>query len=85
MFWSLDTLDWKKKNAKKVEKYILKYVSDGEIILMHDIHETSVEAAESVIPQLIKKGYQLVTVSEMAKARGATLKDGTKYFEFYPD
>lgn len=85
VFWSLDTLDWKKKNAKKVEKYILKYVSDGEIVLMHDIHKTSVEAVESVIPKLINKGYQLVTVSEMAKARGITMKDGVKYFDFYPE
>ena len=85
VFWSLDTLDWKKKDAKKVEKYVLKYVEDGEIVLMHDIHKTTVEAAEKLIPQLVKKGYQLVTVSEMAKARGVTLKDGTKYFEFYPD
>lgn len=84
ILWSMDTLDWKKKDAKKVRNYIKKYVEDGEIILVHDIHKTTVDAMEKVIPELIKKGYQLVTVSELAKARGTTLKAGTKYFSFYP-
>lgn len=84
ILWSMDTLDWKKKDAKKVRNYIMKYVEDGEIILVHDIHKTTVDAMEKVIPELIKKGYQLVTVSELAGARGTDLQAGTKYFSFYP-
>ena len=42
-------------------------VSDGSIILLHDIHEDSVKAMKSVIPELLEKGYQLVTVSDLYK------------------
>ena len=63
--WSLDTLDWKNKDADKVYKTIMKDVKDGDIILCHDLHETTVDAMERVIPDLIAKGYQLVTVSEL--------------------
>ena len=50
---------------------------------MHDIHEQSVEAAIQLIPALQEKGYKLVTVSEMAKARGVKLENGEKYFGFW--
>ncbi len=85
VLWSMDTLDWKRKDAKKIANYVLKHVEDGEIVLLHDIHKETVEAVEIMLPKLIKKGYQIVTVSEMAYARGVTLKDGEKYFEFYPE
>lgn len=84
IMWSMDTLDWKRKNAKKISKYVLKHVEDGEIILLHDIHKETVDAVRIMLPKLIKKGYQIVTVSEMARARGVVLKDGQKYFSFYP-
>ena len=45
-------------------------VQDGDIILMHDLYEQSVIAAETLIPELTRRGYQLVTVSEMAELRG---------------
>ncbi|MFQ7552536.1 MAG: hypothetical protein ACLRMZ_22350 [Blautia marasmi] len=48
--------------------------SDGQIILMHDIFKESVDAAEIFILQLLQEGYQLVTVSELAVAKGITLK-----------
>lgn len=63
--WSLDTLDWKNKNADMVYKAIMEDVKDGAIILCHDLHGTTVEAMERVIPDLIEQGYQLVTVSEL--------------------
>ena len=51
---------------------------------MHDIFSTSVDAAEKLIPRLIKKGYKLVTVSELAAERGISLEAGTAYGSFYP-
>ena len=84
IYWSVDTLDWKTKSKEETVKSVLSEARDGSIILMHDIHEWSVEAAIEVIPQLIEKGYQLVTVSELAAARGITLKPGVTYFNFYP-
>lgn len=82
IMWSIDTLDWKTRNVESTIKSVNK-ATDGDIILMHDIHKTSVEAAIKLIPQMIEKGYQLVTVSEMAEARGIELEDGGVYFSFY--
>lgn len=82
IMWSVDTLDWKTKNVESTVKSV-NSATDGDIVLMHDIHKTSIEAAIQVIPQLIEKGYQLVTVSEMAEARGVKLENGGVYFSFY--
>ncbi len=81
--WSVDTLDWEVKDTEAVKNYILNMAKDGEIILLHDIHETTVQAVLQVIPELVNRGYQLVTVSEMAAARGVTLENGQKYYSFY--
>lgn len=83
VMWSVDTRDWELKNTELVKNYVLDTVKDGEIILLHDIHETTVQAMLQVIPELVNRGYQLVTVSEMAVARGVTLENGQKYYSFY--
>lgn len=83
MLWSVDTLDWQLKDAELIRNYVLNTVKDGDIVLMHDIYEATVQATIELIPLLQKKGYQLVTVSEMAKARGITLENGAKYYNFY--
>lgn len=83
IFWSVDTTDWERQNAKSIAEYVLKTVQDGDIVLMHDIHEYTVEAALMLIPELAERGYQFVTVSEMAEVHGAKLQDGVKYFNFY--
>ena len=72
--WSVDTLDWKTKSKKETVKSIMNSAKDGQIILMHDIHSWSVDAAIEAIPKLQKKGYQIVSVSEMAEAKGVKLK-----------
>ncbi len=56
--------------------------SKNIIILLHDIHTETVDAAIRLIPMLEDEGYQLVTVSEMAAAKGVELKDGGKYTDF---
>lgn len=84
IYWSIDTLDWKTRSKKQTVKEVMKNVQDGDIVLMHDIHTWSVDAAIEIIPKLIKKGYQLVTVSEMAQARGVELENGKTYFDFRP-
>lgn len=80
--WSVDTLDWETKNAVQVRDYVLSTVQDGDIVLLHDIHETTVQAMMEVIPKLIEQGYQLVTVSEFAAARGIELENGQIYGNF---
>lgn len=82
IMWSLDTMDWKTKDTKKTYDTVLNEAKDGDIILMHDIHSSSIDAALQLIPKLTEKGFQLVTISEMAQARGIPLENGVKYFRF---
>ena len=73
--WSLDTEDWKLMDADADYDAVMNGdLTDGSIILMHDIHQPSVQAAIRFIPELIAKGYKLVTVSEMAEAKNVDLQ-----------
>lgn len=81
--WSLDTEDWKTKNADDTYKMVMKAV-DGDVVLLHDIHEYNINAVERFVPDLIAEGYQLVTVSEMYEARGETLDPGTIHYRTDP-
>lgn len=83
VMWSVDTTDWQSKDASAVANHVLNVAKDGDIVLMHDIYEPTVEAVKIMIPILQERGYQIVTVSEMAKMRGVTLENGEKYFNFY--
>lgn len=82
ILWNIDTLDWKTRNAQKTIDTVMDNVGDGDIILLHDIHTESVDATLELIPKLEEAGYQLVTVSELAAAKGVELKDGGKYTDF---
>jgi peptidoglycan/xylan/chitin deacetylase (PgdA/CDA1 family) len=77
--WNVDTLDWKTKNADAVYNAIMKDAANKSIILCHDLHGTTVEAMDRVIPALLAKGYQLVTVSELMQYSGKTLQPGVLY------
>lgn len=83
ILWSIDTLDWKTRNAQSSIDMVMNDVQDGDVILMHDIHTESIDAALVLIPKLEEAGYQLVTVSEMAKAKGVALQNGEKYVDFW--
>lgn len=85
IYWSLDTEDWKNTgNSQATVDAVLGNVKAGDIILMHDLYAATVNAAEVLIPALISRGYQLVTVSEMARYRWNTaLETGRTYFHFY--
>ncbi len=84
ILWSVDTLDWKYRDSNYVYNHVMSHLSDGAIILMHDIHPTTATAAERIIPELKKKGYQLVTVSELAQYRKVDLKSGERYSQMRP-
>lgn len=79
VLWSLDTLDWKTRDAGKVFRKVRKKVSDGDIILMHDIHAETAEAITKVVPWLQKEGYDILTVSELMARKGKTMEAGKAY------
>lgn len=81
--WNVDSLDWKYRNKELILKEIDKYGDlNGKIILMHSIHPATAEAFEELVPKLLDMGYQLVTISEMAKYRNYTLETGTVFYQF---
>ena len=84
VMWSIDTRDWQHRDAEKTVETVLSQVTDGDIILMHDIYPSTADAAAVLIPALTERGYQLVTVSELAMYRGGMLP-GHKYSKFRPE
>lgn len=67
ILWSIDTLDWETRDASKTYKKVKKKVSEegGDILLFHDVYDETATAIEKIVPWLIKKGYKLLTVSEL--------------------
>lgn len=81
--WDIDSLDWQSKDANSIIRQIRRYNDyDGRIILMHSIYTSTAEALDTIIPELLSKGYQLVTISEMVKYKNITLQTGNIYLNF---
>lgn len=65
VFWSVDTLDWKYQDSSAVLRHIEKNAGKHQVILLHDVFETSVDAALAAIDTLTNQGYTFVTVDEL--------------------
>lgn len=83
IMWGIDTLDWKTLDPVQTVENTMSAVKDGSIVLMHDIHAETVTAVESLLPQLIEAGYQLVTVDELLQAKGVEVYNGQRVFSAY--
>ena len=77
--WSVDTEDWKSKDADKIVDIIYRQVSDGDIILLHDRYQNTVDAVLRAVPHLQEQGYVFVTVAELLALRGVTPEPGVTY------
>ncbi|MCL1914675.1 MAG: polysaccharide deacetylase family protein [Eubacteriaceae bacterium] len=77
--WSVDPRDWQTRNAEMVYNEIMRSIVDGSIILCHDLHSTTADAMERVIPELLRQGYQLVTVSELLGEALPVIEPGVVY------
>lgn len=82
VLWSVDPLDWKYRNAATVRSNVVSATRDGSIILMHDIHATTVDAVAGIIDDLRAQGYEFLTVSELAAAKDQPLLTGWAYYSF---
>ena len=92
--WSIDTEDWKYKDAShkdrseaqrnadldKISKRVIEKADKGDIILMHDIYGFTADLCEIIIPGLVEKGFRIVSVSEMYEAYGKSLDAGKVYY-----
>ena len=79
IMWSLDTMDWDHENPAEIVPNILK-AKEGDIILMHDLKSSSVEAALQAIDIMKADGYEFVTISELAAIRDCPLYGGSVYY-----
>lgn len=66
ILWNLDTLDWKTKDAAETRRRAVEGARPGSVVLMHDIHATTVDAVPGIIDDLRAQGYVLVTVDLLA-------------------
>lgn len=84
LHWSVDPRDWYRDNRDPDIIYynIMQRVTEGSIILLHDIHPTTAEAMIRVIPRLIEDGFQLVTASELIAYHYGELEPGEVYKGF---
>lgn len=92
--WSIDTEDWKAKDAahkgrteaernaelRRIADEVVTDAEKGDIILMHDIYSFTADLSAIIIPELKEKGFKIVSVSEMYEAYGKPLNDGVVYY-----
>lgn len=72
IMWSVDSLDWKSRNAAAVNDVVMSNVAPGSIVLLHDIHSTTADALPQLLTSLKEQGYQMVTVSQLLELWGET-------------
>lgn len=78
--WSVDTYDWRGRSTKTVVNTVKKQISDGDIILCHDIKDNTPESARQIANYLAEEGFLLLTIDELFAKDGVTLEPDTVYF-----
>ena len=81
VFWNVDPRDWEERNAQNIVGHVLDEAEDGRVVIMHDLYEQTAEAVETIVPELVSRGFELVTVDELAKDRGG-MSPGERYYGF---
>ena len=79
VLWSLDTLDWESKNADRIVNQVIWQVKDGDILLFHDIYDSSVDAALRIVDILTEQGYCFATVDQLLQDKGVVPEKGVLY------
>ena len=79
IMWSVDTRDWEHRDSEKGSQIIIENIEDGSIILMHDIHKSTIEAVRMVLPLLKEQGYEFVTIEELFE--DDELEEGKTYYK----
>ena len=74
--WDVDTVDWKDRNSDHVCSAAVQGARAGSIVLMHDIHPTTVDAADCVIDGLRAKGLEPVSLDRLLRTPVA----GKRYY-----
>ena len=82
LLWSVDPKDWAIHDAAVITNRVVSQVKDGDIILLHDMTDSSVDAALEIIDQLQRKGFRFVTASTLAAKKNVTPVPGCEYRRF---
>ena len=81
--WSIDPEDWLSQDAEKVVAHVRSAGNlDGQVILLHSIYASSVEATDLLVPWLLEQGYQLMTVSELITLRFADQVEPNRVYNY---
>ena len=80
----MDPQDWATNSAAAIEKAVLSHIHDGDIVVLHDMSDSSVQAALDIVDVLQEQGYTLVTVGDLAWLRGISVRGGKTYTKFPP-
>ena len=81
VFWNVDPRDWSTRDAQSTIDHVLENVKDGDIVIMHDLYQPTADAVEVIVPELVSRGYELLTVDELAMSRGG-MRPGGRYYHF---
>lgn len=79
IYWWLDTKDWQTRNADKVYSAIINKSTDGSIILLHDLHKTTVEGSIRAMREMMEGDYEFLTVTELISRNGTPPEPSTNY------
>lgn len=77
--WSVDSRDWESRNKDKIVSLVKSTVKDGDIVLFHDLYQSTKEAIEVLVPDLISEGYRIVSVSELFNLKNIALEPQKVY------
>ena len=80
--WSVDPRDWATSDVIAIDAAVVEQVKDGDIVLLHDMTDSSVDAALAIIDHLQAQGFSFVTVSELAFLRQEKIRPGIIYDSF---
>lgn len=85
IMWSLDSDDWSLRDASAIyEKVINMNFDDGDVVLFHDIYDETAEAIKKIVPELINRGYQLVTIKDMLQFEEIDINNLHYYYNINP-
>ena len=83
IMWSVDTRDWESRNVSAIMGHFANSdgvrIRNGDIILMHDIYSTTIDAAIRAVDLLLAEGFTFVTVSELLYERHGQPTPGGVY------
>lgn len=81
ILWDVDSEDWIALDPEEISAQVLKYeYESGDIILFHDIYDESADALEKILPELIRRGCQLVTISDLFRFYNLELSSVDYFF-----